>query len=219
MGKYLTIPRTEGISTTDIVGRMLLMTKSHHNSADDDHFALVSREDVYSRKSNFLTTSTIINLFASGVKAPRPDDIIVYLAGAWDMFHTGHVEILKKAREFGTYVIVGVHNDNIVNARHGQNFPILNQRERVLSVLGCRYVDDVLFDAPYIITEQLLATLKIAVVVTGTSDPTFDDPLENEKSKNNNSDPFCVPKQKGILHELPTSHKVSVKDIVERTIS
>jgi hypothetical protein len=29
-GKYLTIPRTEGISTTDIVGRMLLMTRSHH---------------------------------------------------------------------------------------------------------------------------------------------------------------------------------------------
>jgi ethanolamine-phosphate cytidylyltransferase len=30
LGKYLTIPRTEGISTTDIVGRMLLMTCSHH---------------------------------------------------------------------------------------------------------------------------------------------------------------------------------------------
>lgn len=30
MGKYLTIPRTEGISTTDIVGRMLLMTTTHH---------------------------------------------------------------------------------------------------------------------------------------------------------------------------------------------
>lgn len=29
-GKYLTIPRTEGISTTDIVGRMLLMTRDHH---------------------------------------------------------------------------------------------------------------------------------------------------------------------------------------------
>lgn len=31
LGKYLTIPRTEGISTTDIVGRMLLMTRSHHS--------------------------------------------------------------------------------------------------------------------------------------------------------------------------------------------
>lgn len=31
-GKYLTIPRTEGISTTDIVGRMLLMTRDHHST-------------------------------------------------------------------------------------------------------------------------------------------------------------------------------------------
>ena len=30
MGKYRTIPRTEGVSTTDIVGRMLLVTKEHH---------------------------------------------------------------------------------------------------------------------------------------------------------------------------------------------
>jgi ethanolamine-phosphate cytidylyltransferase len=33
IGKYLTIPRTEGISTTDIVGRMLLMTRDHHASS------------------------------------------------------------------------------------------------------------------------------------------------------------------------------------------
>jgi cytidyltransferase-like protein len=32
-GKYLTIPRTEGISTTDIVGRMLLMTRNHHSAS------------------------------------------------------------------------------------------------------------------------------------------------------------------------------------------
>ena len=32
-GKYLTIPRTEGISTTDIVGRMLLMTRDHHTAS------------------------------------------------------------------------------------------------------------------------------------------------------------------------------------------
>ena len=36
-GKYLTIPRTEGISTTDIVGRMLLMTKSHHSGSIGSH--------------------------------------------------------------------------------------------------------------------------------------------------------------------------------------
>jgi hypothetical protein len=36
IGKYKTIPRTEGVSTTEIVGRMLLMQKSHLDLASVD---------------------------------------------------------------------------------------------------------------------------------------------------------------------------------------
>lgn len=39
---------------------------------------------------------------------------------------------------FGDYVIVGVHNDNVVNQQRGSNLPIMNLHERVLSVLGCK---------------------------------------------------------------------------------
>lgn len=200
LGKYLTIPRTEGISTTDIVGRMLLMTKSHHGPGDEAG-ALVSVSE--HRKSHFLTTSRIINLFAAGVQAPRPEDKIVYLAGAWDMFHAGHVDILRKAREFGSYVIVGVHNDNVVNAQHGDNFPILNLHERVLSVLGCKFVDDVLFDAPLIISEQLIVSLNVSVVVRGSSDPALDEPIPNDL------DPYALPRSRGILHIVDMTRKLS----------
>lgn len=68
--------------------------------------------------------------------------------GAWDMFHAGHVAILKQARDFGDYLIAGVHSDEVVNAQRGLNMPIMNLNERVLSVLGCAYVNDVLIDAP-----------------------------------------------------------------------
>lgn len=61
------------------------------------------------------------------------------------MLHIGHVTLLEKARQFGTYVIVGVHNDAVVNAQRGQNLPILNLHERVLSVLGCKVRSFVLF--------------------------------------------------------------------------
>jgi ethanolamine-phosphate cytidylyltransferase len=53
----------------------------------------------------------------------------------------------------GCYLIVGVHNDQTVNTYWGSNMPIMNLHERVLSVLGCKYVDDVLIDAPYAITQ------------------------------------------------------------------
>lgn len=70
------------------------------------------------------------------------------------MFHAGHVAILKQAREFGDYVIAGVHSDEVVNAQRGFNMPIMNLNERVLSVLGCAYVNDVLIDAPLQVTRS-----------------------------------------------------------------
>ncbi len=42
------------------------------------------------------------------------------------------------ARQFGSYVIVGVHSDWVVNSHRGMNAPIMNLHERVLSVLGCK---------------------------------------------------------------------------------
>ncbi|KAJ1392630.1 hypothetical protein B484DRAFT_459401 [Ochromonadaceae sp. CCMP2298] len=64
---------------------------------------------LFVRKSNFLTTSRTVRLFGAGVKAPRPTDRVVYLAGAWDMLHAGHMAVLREARKLGDYVIVGVH--------------------------------------------------------------------------------------------------------------
>lgn len=44
----------------------------------------------------------------------------------------------------------------------------MNLHERVLSVLGCKYPDDVLIDAPAEITPDMIASLKITEVVHGT---------------------------------------------------
>lgn len=43
------------------------------------------------------------------------------------------------------------------------NLPIMTLHERVLSVLGCKYVDDVLIDAPYTITQVSKTHLVMAI--------------------------------------------------------
>ena len=68
----------------------------------------------------------------------------------------------------GDYLIVGIHGDTTVNSRRGQNLPLMNLHERVLSVLGCKYVDDVLIDAPSEVTADMVASLRITEVVHGT---------------------------------------------------
>lgn len=219
LGKYLTIPRTEGISTTDIVGRMLLMTRSHHETAasannNGDPQAIVestvSMGALSNRRSNFLTTSRTIRLFSAGVQAPKKDARIVYLAGSWDMFHAGHAAILEKAREFGDYIIVGVHNDAVSNEVMGLNLPILTMQERVLSVLGCKWVDDVLLDAPYVMTRDMISSLRIQVVVTSASIPTHSD------TQGELPDPFAVPAELGILRKVDVACPITVHDIIRR---
>ena len=46
----------------------------------------------------------------------------------------------------------------------------MNLHERVLSVLSCRYTDEVIIGAPWVITEDLLTSMNISVVVHGSVD-------------------------------------------------
>lgn len=68
----------------------------------------------------------------------------------------------------GDYVIVGIHGDSVVNKRRGGNLPLMNLHERLLSVLGCKFMNDVLIDAPLEITPDMIASLRISEVVHGT---------------------------------------------------
>lgn len=141
------VQRTAGVSTTDLVGRMLLMTRQHFKQGDSEY--AVDREpstrmgqDNSARSpwtgcSQFLPTTQKIIQFSDG-KSPQPDDKIVYVAGAFDLFHVGHLDFLQVAKQEGTYLIVGLHTDPAVNRYKGFNHPIMNLHERVLSVLACK---------------------------------------------------------------------------------
>jgi ethanolamine-phosphate cytidylyltransferase len=91
-GKFRTIPRTEGVSTTDIVGRMFILTKDHH---------MKKEFGVLGSQSKFLTTTRLLQLFSTGIKSPTSDMRVIYIDSSWDMFHPGHVAILKSAKEVG----------------------------------------------------------------------------------------------------------------------
>ncbi len=47
------------------------------------------------------------------------------------------------------------------------NFPIMTMYERVLSVLSCKFVDEVILHAPEKLTKEFISTLNIQVVVHG----------------------------------------------------
>lgn len=66
--------------------------------------------------------------------------IIVYAAGTWDLFHIGHLNILKRAKGFGDKLVVGVSTDELV-AQYKKRKPVIPFEQRMAIVEAIRYVD------------------------------------------------------------------------------
>ena len=162
-GKFKTIERTEGVSTTDIVDRILLAAASDRDAPNPTPDRRPSR-----RRQHFCATARRVAGFIGGVPRAAPRDAastVVYVRGAFDVFHAGHADLLRRARAMGDFVLVGVVNDDAVRARRGANRPVLNAQERALSVMACRHADEVIIAAPEAVTEDLIATFRVAVVL------------------------------------------------------
>ena len=68
----------------------------------------------------------------------------VLTCGTFDLFHIGHVNMLKKAKREGNYLIVGISSDKC-NKEKGKK-SIINQKERMAIVEACKYVDKVFIE-------------------------------------------------------------------------
>lgn len=67
---------------------------------------------------------------------------IGYTSGVYDMFHIGHLNILRRAKEQCEMLIVGVTTDELCFKRK-QKYPVINEKERMAIVEAIRYVDKV----------------------------------------------------------------------------
>ena len=67
---------------------------------------------------------------------------IGYTTGVFDIFHIGHLNILKRAKEQCEYLIVGVSTDEVVKT-YKHKHPVIPFEERIAIVEAIRYVDKV----------------------------------------------------------------------------
>ena len=298
-GRMKIVKRTEGISTTDLVGRLLLMTKQHHISLPvspslsprhqptgtsvqaintspkhartvpsflldaqpltgspaggrrvltltpstaartlpippasstplppstplsplSDPHPPASIPDSFASKgiSNFLPTTWRIAQFSNN-RTPSPSDVVVYIDGAFDLFHVGHIETLKRARALGTFLYVGLHDDLTVNRHRGRNYPIMNLHERVMNVLSCAYVDEVVIGAPWVCGRDLVKSLGVHLVATGSNSKFAPGEEQGVRGEVGLGDPYAEVKELGMYREIDTSYLLETEQVVERIV-
>lgn len=68
--------------------------------------------------------------------------VIGYTTGVYDMFHIGHLNILRRAKERCDYLIVGVSTDELVQKEKNKT-PVIPWEERAEIIKSIRYVDEV----------------------------------------------------------------------------
>jgi glycerol-3-phosphate cytidylyltransferase len=74
---------------------------------------------------------------------------------SFDLFHSGHVAMLKEARSNCDYLIVGLQTDPTID-RPEKNKPIQSVFERYVQLEGCKYIDEII---PYETEKDLIDIL------------------------------------------------------------
>ena len=91
---------------------------------------------------------------------------IGYTTGVYDMFHIGHLNILRRAKEQCDHLVVGVTTDELCYIRK-HKYPIINQEDRKAIVQSIRYVDEVV-DQNDMDKEAMVKSLHADVVFVGS---------------------------------------------------
>ena len=127
----------------------------------------------------------------------------VYVDMVADLFHYGHANFLRQAKQFGDHLIVGIHSDEVVSGY--KRTPIMSMEERIETVSSCRYVDEVVPDAPLAVDQEWLNKHRVDLVVHGDD---FSDDMRQLCYK--------IPIDLGILRLVSYTSEISTTEIIQR---
>jgi len=134
--------------------------------------------------------------------------IRVYADGIYDLFHFGHARSLEQAKKVfpNTYLIVGVCNDELTHRLKGKT--VMIDHERAESLRHCRWVDEVVENAPWIVTKEFMDQHKIDYVAHG------DDIILDEHGE----DIYKFVKDAGKYKTIKRTEGISTSDLILRIV-
>jgi glycerol-3-phosphate cytidylyltransferase len=98
--------------------------------------------------------------------------VITY--GTFDCLHYGHINLLRRAKELGSYLIVGVSSDDFNQLKGKQAIQSLSKRIELLE--GIRYIDKIIVEESWEQKRKDIVNLKVEIFTIGDDwEGKFDD--------------------------------------------
>lgn len=92
--------------------------------------------------------------------------IVGFTCSCFDLFHAGHIMMLKEAKEQCDYLIVGLQTDPTID-RPQKNKPVQSVFERFVQLEACKYVDEIVVYATEKDLLDILQSYKIDIRIIG----------------------------------------------------
>ncbi|KAL3663218.1 T-complex protein 1 subunit beta [Phytophthora oleae] len=137
----------------------------------------------------------------------------LYADGIFDLFHFGHAKALQQCKEAypNTFLIVGCCNDEITHKLKGRT--VMTDKERYESLRHCKWVDEVVEDAPWVITDGFLEKHKIDYVCHDAL------PYSDSSGEAAEGDVYTRIKAMGKFLETRRTDGISTSDLIIRIVS
>ncbi|XP_050371672.1 LOW QUALITY PROTEIN: choline-phosphate cytidylyltransferase 1-like [Argentina anserina] len=134
----------------------------------------------------------------------------VYADGIYDLFHFGHARSLEQAKKSfpNTYLLVGCCNDEVTHTYKGKT--VMTDKERYESLRHCKWVDEVIPDAPWVLTQEFLDKHQIDYVAH--------DSLPYADTSGAGKDVYEFVKSVGKFKETKRTDGISTSDIIMRIV-
>ncbi|KAG2235816.1 hypothetical protein INT48_003928, partial [Thamnidium elegans] len=141
-------------------------------------------------------------------QSPVGRPVRVYCDGIYDSFHFGHAKALEQAKKAfpNVYLLVGVCNDIETHKRKGHT--IMSDVERYESVRHCKWVDEVIEAAPWVVTQKFMEQYKIDYVAHDV------EPYQSTES----GDVYALVKSQGRFLPTKRTDGISTSDLITRIV-
>lgn len=143
------------------------------------------------------------------------EPVRVYCDGIYDLFHFGHARSLEQAKKSfeSVYLLVGCCSDEVTHKYKGQT--VLNEKERYESLRHCKWVDEVIQDAPWVIDQEFLDKHRIDYVA---HDDVPYPVTADASSKINVADVYDFVKKQGKFLPTKRTEGISTSEIISRIL-